>query len=103
MVDVTVVAVVVVVLVAISILKVLVAKRAATEESPTGNMYMYTRGDVTPHMSKPSVVSSTNAVPLLSGRTRSNRDPICTVAPVVKEVARRKARSCAVPASSKVE
>ena len=42
-----VVAVVDVVLVAICMLNVAVANRAATEASPTGNAYMYTRGDVT--------------------------------------------------------
>ena len=46
-----VVAVVVVVLVAICMLYVVVANRASTEASPTGNAYMYMRGEVTPQMS----------------------------------------------------
>jgi hypothetical protein len=48
---VAVVTVVVVVLVAICTLYVVLANRAATDESPTGKAYMYTRGDVTPHTS----------------------------------------------------
>lgn len=56
-VDVTEVVVVVVVLVGICMLNVAVANRAATDESPTGNVYMYTRGDVTLQTSKPTVLS----------------------------------------------
>ena len=102
-VDVCVVAVVVVVLVAISMLKVALAKRAAEDESPTGKAYMYTRGDVTLHMSlKPSVENCTSIVPLCAGRTTLKLSLIGTVAPVVSDVARRNARSWAVPASSTV-
>ena len=89
-----VVAVVVVVLVAISMLSVALANRAATDASPTGNAYMYMRGDVMLHMSlKFSVESSTTTVPLLDGRTPSKRGPTCTVEPSASEVARRNARS----------
>lgn len=47
----------VVVLVGICMLNVAVANRAATDESPTGNVYMYTRGDVMLQTSKPTVLS----------------------------------------------
>ena len=42
-------------------------------------------------------------MPLRKGKTRSNRGPIVTVAPVASVSARRNARSCAVPAVSIVE
>jgi hypothetical protein len=99
---VVVVAVVVVVLVAICMLYVVLANRAATDASPTGKAYMYTRGDVTPHTSTPTVESSTTTVPLCNGKTPSKRGPSCTVAALEMLSARRNARSCAVPAASVV-
>ena len=85
---------VVVVLVAISMLNVAVAKRAGTDESPTGNAYMYMRGDVTPHTSvKPSAESCTTIVPLRDGSMALKLPPMVTVPPVESDVARRNARS----------
>ena len=95
---------VVVVLVAISMLNVALAKRAGTDESPTGKAYMYMRGDVTLHKSlKPSVESCTSTVPLCAGKITFELPPICTVEPSARDVVRRNARSCAVPAASTVE
>ena len=87
------VAVTVVVIIGIAMLNVALAKRAAVDESPTGKVYMYTRGEVTPHRSTPSVDKITTACPLLWGSTRSNLGPIRIVAPVSTESARRNARS----------
>ena len=85
---------VVVVLVGMAMVNVVVANRAAVDESPTGNAYRYTRGDVTPQMPEnPCVDKITMAVPLRLGNTRSNRGPICTVAPLETLSARRNARS----------
>jgi len=67
--------------------------RADTDALLTGNVYMYTRGDVTLHTSKSTVVNSTATVPLREGSTTSTRGPICTVAPSVSAVARKNARS----------
>jgi len=93
---------VVVVLVGICMLYVMVANRAAFDESPTGKVYVYTRGDVTPHTSNPSVVSLMRTVPLCAGKTSLKLPPMFTVLPSASDVARRKARSCAVPAASVV-
>ena len=42
-------------------------------------------------------------MPVRNGKTRSNRGPMVTVAPVASVSARRNARSCAVPAANIVE
>jgi hypothetical protein len=67
--------------------------RADADALPRGNVYKYTRGDVTLHTSKSTVVNSTATVPLRKGSTTSTRGPICTVVPSASAVARKKARS----------
>jgi predicted RecA/RadA family phage recombinase len=90
-----VVAVATVVVVGMFIENVWSMNRADTDALLTGNVYMYTRGDVTLHTSKSksTVVNSTATVPLREGSTTSTRGPICTVVPSASAVARKKARS----------